>query len=138
ARPGRAARGAGHGAPGPAIRRRVDVEAPLAVVDGPPLPRGAVTGKVEHLHGKALRDEVCRADEARRDPAVVGLGLVEGKTGYFDVVDREAAEVQVAIGHVFEPELDLLAGVWGKIRRKVLPPCRGLAARGPADAVPEV
>src|SRR5206468_11117109 len=91
---GRADRESGHGEQGAAIRSRVDVEAQLAVIDGPPLHRGAVTGKVEHLNGKALRDEVRRADEARCDPAVVGLGFVEGKTGYFDVVDGEAAEVQ--------------------------------------------
>ena len=42
-----------------------------------------------------------------------------GRPGYLDVVDGEAAEVQVAVEHVLEPELYLLTGVRRKVGSRV-------------------
>src|SRR5207302_7361878 len=73
-----------------------------------------------------------------RCPAVVGFGLVERKAGDLDVVDGEAAEVQVAVGHVLESKLDLLAGVRREIGGEVPPAGRGLPTGGTRDPVAEV
>ena len=108
-----------------------------AVLHQVAIDRRALVGEPEQLHHESLRDDVGRSQEALRLPAVVALDVVAEDARDLDVVERDAVQRERAVGHVLEPQLDLLAGV----RRQIdvlLHPLRLLATARAGVAVAQV